>query len=265
MTADALGVRRPRYGTWIRARRLYLFAGLTALCVAGSLLGVRWAWFWLLLLPGLLLGYISMVLGLTTYRFTRGGYQRRIHELLAGEIAGLGGAVLDVGCGSGSLAVIVAKADPDCVVLGVDLWADDWEYSQSQCERNARAEGVADRVRFQRASAADLPFVDASVDAVISCLTFHEVRECVDRTEPVAEALRVLRPGGRFAFLDLFSDPASFTSPSHVREAVSRSGCAISRDEPLAAILPLPYPLSGPRVLGHARVMTGIRSPVSAD
>jgi ubiquinone/menaquinone biosynthesis C-methylase UbiE len=249
----------PRYGTWIRARRVGVFAALTTGFLVGALLALRWPLCWLLLVPALIFGYITLILGATVHRLGRGGYQRRIHELVADAVAGPGGHVLDVGCGSGSLAVAVAKADPLCRVEGVDSWGESWEYSQAQCEENARVEGVSDRVRFQRASAARLPFADQCVDAVVSCLTFHEVRECEDRTDAVTEALRVLRPGGRFAFLDLFDDPTPFTSAQHVLDAVARAGCTVSRDEPLDSLLPLPYPLGGAQVLGYARLVCGDR------
>lgn len=252
----------PRYGTWIRTRRLWMFAGLTVACAAGALLGFWSPWFWLLLVPACLFGYIAAILGLTTYRFRQGGLQERIHGLLAMEIVGRDGEILDVGCGSGALAVTIARADPRCTVLGVDTWGDDWEYSKAQCDENARIEGVASRVRFQRASAAELPLAEASVIAVVSCLTFHEVTECDDRTDAMVESLRVLRPGGRFAFLDLFSDPAPFTSIEHVLDAVSRSGCSVVRNESLDTLLPLPYPLGGKKVLGNARLISGFR-PVS--
>ena len=261
MAESETHAEKPQYGTWIRTRRLWLFVALAASCTAGALLGLRSATFWLLLIPAALFGYIAAILALTTYRFRHGGFQQRIHGLIAREIVGHGGQILDVGCGSGALAVTIAKADPECTVVAVDTWGDDWEYSQSQCEENARIEGVADRVRFQRASAADLPLADASVNAVVSCLTFHEVRECADRTDAVAESLRMLRPGGRFAFLDLFSDPSSFTSTEHVLDVIARSGCSVARNEPLDALLPLPYPLGGSKVLGHARLITGFGPP----
>jgi ubiquinone/menaquinone biosynthesis C-methylase UbiE len=250
---------RPRYGTWIRAGRVWILAGLSAACAAGALLGLRYPWFGLLLIPALVLGYITVILVMTAYRLRRQGYQQRIHDLVAREVAGSGGDVLDVGCGSGSLAIAIARMDPACRVVGVDSWGDAWEYSQAQCEENARIEGVADRVTFRRASAARLPFDEPIADVVVSCLTFHEVRECPDRTDAMAEALRVLRPGGTFAFLDLFSDPVPFTSAAHVLEVVQACGCRVTQDAPLMQFLPLPFPLNGAKVLGHARLITGRR------
>ncbi len=259
MVASEARAEQPRYGTWIRTGRLRTVVALAAACGVGSLLGVRWVGFWLLLAPAAVFGYIAVVLTLTARSLGRQGLQGRIHGLVAREVVGGGGQILDVGCGSGALAIAIAKADPRATVVGMDTWGEDWEYSRSQCEENARLEGVAERVRFERASAVALPLPDAGVDAVVSCLTFHEVKECEDRTDALSEALRVLRPGGRFAFLDLFSDPASFTSTQHVLEAIARSGCAVAGDEPLAALVPLPYPLAGRRVLGYARLVTGAR------
>jgi ubiquinone/menaquinone biosynthesis C-methylase UbiE len=85
----------------------------------------------------------------------------------------------------------------------VDTWGALWEYSLELCEANARAEGVTDRTAFTRANAATLPFEDGSFDAVVSNLTFHEVRGA-EKNAVLGEALRVLRPGGVFAFQDLF-------------------------------------------------------------
>jgi SAM-dependent methyltransferase len=56
-----------------------------------------------------------------------------------------------------------------------------------------RAGGAA----FARAGAADLPFADASFDAVVACLVFEHIRD-VDAA--IAEVARVLVPGGRFCF-----------------------------------------------------------------
>jgi SAM-dependent methyltransferase len=242
--------------------RVYTFAAVAAICVAGVLLAPLSAWFLLCLVPAGIFGYITLILTLTVYRFGPhgGDFQRRIHQLVADRAGAGPGRVLDVGCGSGSLAIAVAATAPECTVEGIDSWGSDWEYSQQQCERNARAVGVGDRVTFRQASAAALPIPAATFDTVVSCLTFHEVRDAPDRTDAIAEALRVLRPGGRFVFLDLFADSGHFASIQQVRDAVTRAGASITGESSLHELLPLPYPLRQGRVLGHAMLLTGTRN-----
>ncbi|MDQ1246725.1 MAG: hypothetical protein QG597_1093 [Actinomycetota bacterium] len=256
---SASKTERPRYGTWVRMRRVRLVALATVACFAGSALTFVSPWFRLFLLPGVLFGYITLILLLSVYRLGRcgGDYQQRIHRFIAEEAGPRPGEVLDVGCGSGSLAIAVAQAAPECTVVGVDLWDENWEYSQEQCRENARRSGVADRVTFQQQSAAALAFSDASIDTVVSCMTFHEVRDAPDRADAVAQALRVLRPGGRFVFVDVFTDSAYYSSPEHVREVVARAGCSITQESSLRELLPLPYPLRHSKVLGHATVLAG--------
>src|SRR5262249_22209330 len=138
------------------------------------------------------------------------------------------GRVLDVGCGSGSLVVKLAKASADNTVTGIDSWGRDWEYSKKQCEDNARIEGVAARTTVFKQSGAAIEFADGTFDAVVSCLTFHEIGDVKRKSDGVVEALRVLRPGGRYVFLDLFSDPACYPSIEDVREAIARAGASIA-------------------------------------
>ena len=57
---------------------------------------------------------------------------------------------------------------------------------------------------IERATASSLPFDDGSFDAVVSNLTFHEVRDVKDKRLLIKEALRVVRKGGAFALQDLF-------------------------------------------------------------
>jgi ubiquinone/menaquinone biosynthesis C-methylase UbiE len=257
-TGDPTG-QQTRYRTWIRMGRVYTFAALTTICTAGAFLAPVSAWFLLSLVPAGIFGYITLIL--TVYRLSpRGGdFQRRAHQLVA-DRAGTGpGRVLDVGCGSGSLTIAVATTAPGCTVEGIDSWGSDWEYSQQQCEHNARAAGVDDRVTFRQQSAAALSYPDATFDTVVSCLTFHEVRDSPDRTGAIVESLRVLRPGGRFVFLDLFADPAHFTSIQHVRDAVTRAGASITDKTSLHELLPLPFPLRQRKVLGPAMLPVGTR------
>src|SRR5262245_32661563 len=184
--ASAAVGRRPRYRTWIRGTRLAVFSALSGVCLAWSALSVLSRWFLVFLVPFALFGYIAMILALTVYRLApRGGdLQRRIHELIvarAGPAAGT--RALDVGCGSGSLVVKLARASPGSTVTGVDSWGRDWAYSKELCEDNARLEGVAARTAFLRRSGADLAFADGSFDVVVSCLTFHEIGEVARKVD----------------------------------------------------------------------------------
>jgi ubiquinone/menaquinone biosynthesis C-methylase UbiE len=115
------------------------------------------------------------------------------------------GKALDIGTGSGPVAIFLARKYPSSLVKGIDFWGEPWTYSRQKCERNAEIEGVSSRVSFERASAVDLPFENGEFDAVLSNFVFHSIK-FQDRTQLIAEALRVLRDGGAFAFQDLFND-----------------------------------------------------------
>jgi SAM-dependent methyltransferase len=253
---------QPHYRTWIRTSRLIVFAALSGGCLVATVLSVLSPWFLLFLVPFALFGYIATILALTVYRLApRGGdFQRRIHDLIVAK-AELPAAsrALDVGCGSGSLVVKLAKASADGTVTGVDSWGRNWEYSKELGEDNARIEGVAARTAFLQQSGAALGFADGSFDAVVSCLTFHEIRDVEDKSDGVVEALRVLRPGGRYVFVDLFGDPAFYPSIEDVRATIGRAGASIVECRSLADCLPLPFPLRHPKVLGHAMLIVGAK------
>jgi len=93
------------HGTWIRTSRLYIFAAISVIALAGASLTLVSAWFALLLVPAALFGYIAVVLALTVWRLgPRGGnFQRRIHDLIVARAAvDPAGRGLDIGCGSGA-------------------------------------------------------------------------------------------------------------------------------------------------------------------
>ncbi|MCW3988768.1 MAG: class I SAM-dependent methyltransferase [Candidatus Bathyarchaeota archaeon] len=132
--------------------------------------------------------------------------QRQFWNLLIEHLKWDGnGKALDIGTGSGPIALLLAAKYPSSLVKGIDYWGEPWTYSKQRCERNAEIMGVSDRVSFEKASAVDLPFGDGEFDAVLSNFVFHSIRS-QDRTQLIAEALRVLRDGGSYAFQDLFND-----------------------------------------------------------
>jgi ubiquinone/menaquinone biosynthesis C-methylase UbiE len=131
------------------------------------------------------------------------GRERQLRERLA-ELARLapGEAVLDVGCGTGTLAV-AAKRSVGAAgrVTGVDASPEMIELAS----RKAAREGVD--IAFRAAAAERLPFADATFDAVLATLMLHHLPGPV-RRECVQEARRVLKPGGRLLAVD-FSRPSN--------------------------------------------------------
>lgn len=114
-----------------------------------------------------------------------------------------GGKCLDVGCGSGALAIAVAKRNPKASIVGVDRWGKEYaSFSKALCERNAQAEGVSNAT-FRQGDATRLDFQDAAFDAVASNYVYHNIPG--DRQQYLLETLRTLKTGGSFAIHDIFS------------------------------------------------------------
>ena len=109
---------------------------------------------------------------------------------------GPGDAALDVCCGTGDLAFELARrVGPDGVVVGCD-------FSDAMLElarRKAAGRG-ASQARFEWADALDLPYDEASFDAVT---VGFGVRNLVDVEGGLGEMVRVLRPGGRAVILEI--------------------------------------------------------------
>lgn len=113
--------------------------------------------------------------------------------------------VLDVGCGHGVLLIGAAKRVPNGGAVGVDLWSqrDQHDNSRDATLRNAEREGVRERVEVRDADMRALPFPDASFDAVVSSLAVHNVEGAEERARAIREMVRVLRPEGRIALVDI--------------------------------------------------------------
>ena len=114
-----------------------------------------------------------------------------------------GGRCLDVGCGSGALAIAVAKRNPKASVVGIDRWGKEYaSFSKALCERNAQAEKVQNTT-FQQGDATHLDFPNETFDAVTSNYVYHNIPG--DRQQYLLETLRTLKKGGTFAIHDIFS------------------------------------------------------------
>jgi ubiquinone/menaquinone biosynthesis C-methylase UbiE len=113
--------------------------------------------------------------------------------------------VLDVGCGRGLLAIGAAKRLKKGRVTGIDVW-DGTFLSGNKLDaavENAKAEGVADRVKIENGNALKLTYGDKSFDVVVSSLAVNTILEAEARAEALHEMMRVLKPGGQIAVFDV--------------------------------------------------------------
>ncbi len=103
--------------------------------------------------------------------------------------------LLDIGSGLGGAARLFALAY-GCRVTGIDLTG-----ALVRAARTLSAHvGMGDRVRFEEASALELPFADAGFDGAYS---IHVGMNIADKPRFYAEAFRVVKPGGFFALYDV--------------------------------------------------------------
>ena len=162
--------------------------------------------FIVLLILTVIAGVITVWMVLMYRAFSYNGKRQMSKQIIEDVASNVsvpdGGKILDVGCGSGALAIACAKRNPKAEVIGIDRWGKEYaSFSRQLCEKNARAEKV-DNTKFRHGDAVRLYFDDESFDAVTSNYVYHNIHS-VDKQDLLLETLRVLKKGGCFAIHDI--------------------------------------------------------------
>jgi ubiquinone/menaquinone biosynthesis C-methylase UbiE len=136
------------------------------------------------------------------------GGNRSRQELIEQANITSGQRILDIGCGTGSFAVLLKRQCADVEVIGLDPDPKALRRAKTKSERT----GVS--VRFDQGFADELRYESKSFDRVFSSLMFHHLDEQTQQ-KTLREVLRVLKPGGSFHLLDFARSDSSHTSASH--------------------------------------------------
>jgi ubiquinone/menaquinone biosynthesis C-methylase UbiE len=134
---------------------------------------------------------------------------------------------LDIGAGTGSLALAAAARWSGSRIVGLDASAGMLSVARQQVATERR--GDDDRFRWVAADAADMPLADASFDAVTSAFMLQLVD---DRAAVLREVWRVLKPGGTFALVSWLDRDLEMPADAAFDDVVHELGLEHPRDDP---------------------------------
>ncbi len=126
-----------------------------------------------------------------------------------------GHRVLEIGCGTGNLALLIKRLHPDAEVVGLD------PDPKALARARRKAERTRFSVRLEYGFAQELPYPDASFDRVLSAFMFHHLGPH-EKEKALREVRRVLKPGGSLYLLDFEREKAH--SDSFVARLSHRNG-----------------------------------------
>ncbi len=123
--------------------------------------------------------------------------------------------VLDLGCGSGTLISRIAGLNPDAEIYGVDL-------SERMVQVSAERFKGMQNVHIALGTAVKIPTPDNYVHCLMSNLALHHVPPA-ERDACAAEIARVLKPGGRLVYTDMFCDVTGpIDDPDRCRDIIHK-------------------------------------------
>ena len=109
--------------------------------------------------------------------------------------------VLDLGCGTGTLAIMVKQIQPAAEVTGLDADPDMLKVAKYKAAQRKTA------VKFDVGFTNKLPYPDKSFDRVLSSIMIHHLKT-PDKWQTAREVYRVLKPGGQLHLID-FGKPVT--------------------------------------------------------
>lgn len=173
-----------------------------------------------------------------------GNLERIINATLGAANLRSGDRLVDVGCGSGALAMRAATLRPDGKTLVGEVVGIDATPGMIDLARE-RAQAAGSTASFHVGTAEALPFADASVDALTNSYLFHHLPSDLKR-QVLLEMWRVLKPGGRLVVTDyarpvslfgyLASFPMRFDFHEYVRGQLSGELERLLRGEKLGEV-----------------------------
>jgi ubiquinone/menaquinone biosynthesis C-methylase UbiE len=201
-------MQRPHYGIDAPGLlRFFFIAGIGALAI---LVGVLFTSFWqpLRIVFGLFFSLAATyLLGMGCFMIYFSSVEKlKERDKLLDLVEWSGGEiVLDVGCGRGLMLVGAAKRLSSGKAIGIDLWQeqDQADNHPEATQKNAKIEGVSDRIEVKTADIRALPFPNNYFDVIISNWTIHNLEAESDRHKALDEIIRVLKPNGRVVLADI--------------------------------------------------------------
>ena len=104
-------------------------------------------------------------------------------------------SILDLGCGTGTLAIALKKSQPKAWIYGLDGDVAILKIAEAKAQQTQTA------IHFEPGLSFALPYADETFDSVTSSLFFHHLTT-KDKLRTFVEVRRVLKPGGRFCLAD---------------------------------------------------------------
>ena len=132
-------------------------------------------------------------------------------------------AIVELGCGTGNLSVLLAEAFPEATIRFVDVSSDSLAVCRSRL-------GDADRLSFERQDFRELNYASGSIDLAISSIAVHHLTS-TEKRQLFRQVFDWLSPGGAFCFADQFRGATDALYARHMHDWRKLSMTAGSSDD----------------------------------